>query len=272
MHLSLLPSSVRVQRRAIADDRGCSSRKAWVRAQELDVTLKLLPLLHKSVELSSRNLQRPTVELIKNPQGVWNFASIGPTQEQNVPASPTQQPSANKPSAEKPTTPPEPNQPNAGTNQKTQQFALDRLVIQDGQVAITDQQAKAPRTVYDHIDVTLKNFSPDQPFTLEAAAHLPGSGAQEVRLQGDGGPLVQGQPAATPFHGTLSLKQVGIADLSKFLNSPALVNTDGTISGETKIVNEGGKLTASGQTNIQNAKIHGIDLGYPIAAQYDVTD
>src|SRR5439155_464777 len=110
------------------------------------------------------------------------------------------------------------------------------------------------------------NFSPDQPFTVDAAAHLPGSGAQEVRLQGDGGPLVQGQPAATPFHGTLSLKQVGIADLSKFLNSPALVNTDGTISGETKIVNEGGKLTARGQTNIQNAKIHDIDLGYQIPA------
>jgi len=272
MHLSLLPPSFRVQSLAIADDPRLRSEKPFVQAQELDVTVKLLPLLHKSVEVSSLNLQRPTVELIKNPQGVWNFASIGPTQEQNAPASPTQQPSANKPSPEKQPTPPQSNQPNAGTNQKTQQFALDRLVIQDGQVAITDQQAKAPRTVYDHIDVTLKNFSPDQPFTLEAAAHLPGSGAQEVRLQGDGGPLVQGQPAATPFHGTLSLKQVGIADLSKFLNSPALVNTDGTISGETKIVNEGGKLTASGQTNIQNAKIHGIDLGYPIAAQYDVTD
>ena len=226
MHLGLLPPSFRVQSLAIADDPRLRSEKPFVQAQELDVTGKLLPLLHKSVEVSSLNLQRPTVELIKNPQGVWNFASIGPTQEQNAPASPTQQPSANKPSPEKQPTPPQSNQPNAGTNQKTQQFALDRLVIQDGQVAITDQQAKAPRTVYDHIDVTLKNFSPDQPFTLEAAAHLPGSGAQEVRLQGNGGPLVQGQPAATPFHGTLSLKQVGIADLSKFLNSPAQIQSN----------------------------------------------
>src|SRR5438477_754782 len=273
MHVSLLPPRFRVQSLAIADDPRLKSEKPFVQAQELDVAVKLLPLIHKSIEVSSLDLQRPTVELIKNPQGVWNFASIGQNEQQsstNAPATHEQQQPANKPPAGKQPsqTPSQPNQPNNGGNQ----FALDKLVIQDGQVAITDQQAKTPRTVYDHIDVTLKNFTPNQPFTVDAAAHLPGSGAQEVRLQGEGGPVVQGQPAATPFHGTLSLKQVGVADLSKFLNSPALVNTEGTLSGETKIVNEGGKLTASGQTNIQNAKIHGIDLGYPIAAQYDVTD
>ena len=260
MHLSLLPPSFRVRNLAIADDPRLKSEKPFVQAQELDVAVKLLPLLHKSVEVSSLSLQRPTVELIKNAQAIWNFASIGQAQEQNAPTTNEKQPSA------------PPSQPSTGENQKSQQLLLDRLVIQDGQVAITDQHAKAPRTVYDHIDVTLNNLTPNQPFTVEAAAHLPGSGAQQVRLQGDGGPVVQAQPAATPFRGTLSLKQVGIADLSKFLNSPALVNSDGTLSGETKIVNEGGKLTATGQTNIQNAKIHGIELGYPIAAQYDVTD
>jgi uncharacterized protein involved in outer membrane biogenesis len=272
MHVSLLPPRFRVQTLAIADDPRLKSEKPFVQAQELDVAVKLLPLIHKSVEVSSLNLQRPTVELIKNPQGVWNFASIGQNEQQssaNAPAHEQQQPANKPPAGKQPSqNPSQPNQPNTGGNQ----FALDKLVIEDGQVAITDQQAKTPRTVYDHIDVTLKNFTPNQPFTVDAAAHLPGSGAQEVRLQGEGGPVVQGQPAATPFHGTLNLKQVGIADLSKFLNSPALVNTDGTISGETRIVNEGGKLTASGQTNIQNAKIHGVDLGYPIAAQYDVTD
>ena len=69
MHLSLLPPSFRVQSLAIADDPRLRSEKPFVQAQELDVTVKLLPLLHKSVEVSSLNLQRPTVELIKNPQG-----------------------------------------------------------------------------------------------------------------------------------------------------------------------------------------------------------
>src|SRR5437660_6956976 len=132
--------------------------------------------------------------------------------------------------------------------------------------------AKKPRTMYDHIDVTWKNFAPDRPFTLDAAAHLPGQGAQEVRLQGEGGPIVQDNPATTPFHGTLNLKQVGIAGLAKFLNSPALVYTDGVLSGQTKISSQSGKLTAQGRMDVANARMHGVDLGYPIRADYDLTD
>src|SRR5207244_11394172 len=115
-HLSLLPPSFRVQSLAIADDPRLRSEKPFVQAQELDVTVKLLPLLHKSVEDSSLNLQRPTVELIKNPQGVSNFASIASTHEQNATATPTQQPSANKPSPEQQASPPQPNHTNAGPN------------------------------------------------------------------------------------------------------------------------------------------------------------
>src|SRR5437773_11642151 len=101
MHLSLLPPSFRVQSLAIADDPRLRSEKPFVQAQELDVTVKLLPLLHKSVEGSSLTLQRPTVELIKNPQGVWNFACVGPKQERDGPATPTQQPSSHQPLPEK---------------------------------------------------------------------------------------------------------------------------------------------------------------------------
>ena len=52
MHLGLLPPSFRVQSLAIADDPRLRSEKPFVQAQELDVTVKLLPLLHKSVEVS----------------------------------------------------------------------------------------------------------------------------------------------------------------------------------------------------------------------------
>jgi hypothetical protein len=65
---------------------------------------------------------------------------------------------------------------------------------------------------------------------------------------------------------------VGIADLAKFLNSPVLAGTDGVLTGETKIDDETGKLAAKGETNIQSAKIRGMELGYPISAQYDLSD
>lgn len=272
MHLSVFPPRFRVQDLAIADDPAFNNQKPFVQAQELDVSVKLLPLLHKAVEIDTLELQRPNVELIKNAQGVWNFAALGstPGNTPNTPSSkapenPPPQPSGNAKGNPSPSAP-------QGGEKSQEQFSLGKLAITDGQLALTDMQAHAPRTVYDHIDVTLKNFAPNQPFSLDAAAHLPGPGNQEVRLQGDGGPMVQEQPAMTPFHGTLNLKQVGVAGLAKFLNSPALVNTDGTLSGTTKIDSAAGKMAANGQMMIQNAKIHGIDLGYPIAADYDVAD
>src|SRR5262249_36649250 len=91
------------------------------------------------------------------------------------------------------------------------------------------------------------------------------------RLQGRGGPLVRGQPALTPFEGTLDFKQVAIADLAKFLNSAALQGTAGTLTGQTKISTNSGKLNAQGEADLQNGKVHGMELGYPIRAQYDLT-
>ena len=266
MHLSVLPPRFRVQNISISDDPRFRTQKPFVQAQELDVSVKLLPLLRKSIQIDSLDLKRPSVELIKNQKGVWNFASLGSHPE-------VAQPAPGQSASRTPSQAPPPSAEAAAESAPgEQQFALGELTISDGQVAVTDLQAKSPRTVYDHIDISLQNFAPNQPFSLDAAAHLPGSGNQQVRLKGNGGPIAQGEPATTPFHGTLQLKRVGIAGLAKFLNSPAFANTDGIVSGDTKIDSESGKMTANGQMNIQNPRVRGIDLGYPVNAQYDLTD
>ena len=191
MHLGLFPPKFRVQDLSIADDPGFAAQKPFVQAQELGVSVKLLPLLHKSVEIDSVSLQQPSVELIKNGQGVWNFASLGNN-----------------------------SQPSASSGSSTP-FSLGELAIKDGQVALTDLQKGGPRSVYDHIDVTLKDFAPNRPFSVDVAAHLPGPGTQEIQLQGQGGPIAQNQPAATPFQGTLTLKQVTLAGFRQFVDADA---------------------------------------------------
>lgn len=267
MHLGIFPLRFEVQNVSIADDPRFNAQKPFVQAKQLDVSVKLLPLLHKDIEIDTLTLQRPSVDLIKNKQGVWNFASIGQPQGAQQPAptsgKPPKQPA--KPSPE--TAPGGSTQPSS-----SQQLSLGKLQIQDGQVALTDLQTSPQPAVYDHIDVTLENFAPGEPFTINAAAHLPGPGTQEVRLQGKGGPIVQSDPTSTPFKGTLNLKQVNIAGLSKFLNNPALTGTDGTITGQTDINSESGTISAKGTTNITNVKMKGNDLGFPISADYDVSD
>ncbi|MBV8892154.1 MAG: AsmA family protein [Acidobacteria bacterium] len=264
MHLGIFPPRFQVHNVSIADDPSFQVQKPFVDAERLDVSVKLLPLLHKEVEVDSLTLQRPSVNLIKNRQGVWNFASLGhPAGEgpSTGAKSPEKQPGK------------EPQKPTPSTEpSSSQQFSVGKLVIADGQLALTDLQSSPQPAVYDHIDVTLENFAPGEPFTIDAAAHLPGAGSQQVRLQGKGGPIVESDPANTPFQGTLNLKQVGIAGLAKFLNSPALTGTDGTITGQTEINSQGGTISAKGSTSVQNVKLKGNELGYPILADYQVSD
>jgi hypothetical protein len=149
---------------------------------------------------------------------------------------------------------------------------LGELRIEDGRVSLLDQTKGATPTIYDHIDVSLKNFSPNRPFSIDATARMAGSGSKGVNLTGEGGPIVEGDLAKTPFHGTVNLKEVGAADLSKFLNNPALEGTDGVMTGSTKITSDAGRVTAQGVTNVQNAKVRGMELGSQISAHYDATD
>ncbi len=260
MSLGIFPLRFKVANLSIADDPKFSN-EPFIQTQLLSVSVKLLPLLSKSVEVDSLSLERPNVNLIRNGQGVWNFASLGQTS-----ASAAAPPA--KTSAPPAKTAPAP----ASSSSSEQGFSLGELAINDGQVAITDLQDKRPKTVYDHIDIKLTDFAPTTPFNVEASVHLPGAGNQEVGLKGKGGPLSHEHPATTPFKGSLDLKNVEIAGLQKFLQSPALVKTDGIISGHTDIANQSGKMSANGQMTVDKPKLHGIDVGYPINADYNVSE
>jgi AsmA protein len=241
MHLGLFPPRFQVQNLSIADDPKFNDAKPFVEAQELEVSVKLLPLLHRSVEISSVKLQGPRVELIKDAQGAWNFSTIGAPQK-------------------------------SAPSQNKQQFSLGELAVQDGQVAITDQQGHKPRMMYDHINLTLTDFAPEIPFSVDASVHFPGQGAEEIRLQGKGGPVQQADPAATPFHGSLDLKGVDIPGFQKFLQTAALANTEGVLSGHTNIASESGRLSAEGQMTVDKLQLRGVEVGYPITADYEVND
>src|ERR1700739_2348901 len=106
MHLSLLPPSFKVENPAIGDDPRFSADTPFVKAQELDVSVKLLPILHKQVEVNSLSLRRPNVNLIKNASGVWNFASIGHPEGQDQSARSSETPSKQPASATPPKTSP----------------------------------------------------------------------------------------------------------------------------------------------------------------------
>ncbi len=257
MMLGVFPIRVEVSNVVIGDDPSFRSNVPFAQVGELDVSVKLFPLIAGNVEVDSLEMKQAKIELIRNAQGVWNFSTAG-----NAPApAPSGKP---VPPAQPPAKQP------AASEQK--QFTLGELKITDGQIAITDYQKHQARAVYDHIDVSLKDYAPGSPFSIDATAHLPGSGSQTFRLTGDGGPVNDADFLSTPFKGTVKLEQVSLSAAQKFLNAAALEGTDAVISGSTKLTNSNGKMTADGSLKLENAVIHGVQAGYPISADFDVTD
>lgn len=256
MSLSLFPPSFEVDNAIIGEDKSFNTGREFATAEQLAISIKLLPLLSKEVEVNSLELRRPHIELVRNAQGEWNFATLGQPGKPSGKTAPQTQPGQPAPSSTKP----------AG------QFELSNLQITDGRVAITDQQKHQSRAVYDHIDLSVSDFAPDQEFSIKAAAHLPGQGKQEILLDGKGGPIKQADLLNTNFNGNLRMEQVSVGAVQKFLNSESLNGIDALISGNTKVQNSSGKINSRGDLRLENAQIHKVNVGYPIAVNYEVSD
>ncbi len=261
MSLGVFPLRVEVKDVTIGDDPSFRSSVPFAQVSELDVSIALLPLLSKNIQVDSLELKQARIEIIRNAQGIWNFstAGSGPAAAPAQPAAPSQQPPAKQ-------APAQAAPPTSGG------FSLAALKVTDSEIAITDYVKHQPRAVYDHIDVTLKDYSPGKPFSVDIAAHLPGSGSQLLQLSGDGGPVNNADFASTPFKGKVKLKEVSLSGLQKFLNASALQGTDAVISGSADLANASGKMAASGSLKLENAVIHGVQIGYPISADFDLAD
>ncbi len=236
MSLSFVPLAFRVDDAVIADDPDFGGGMPFAQVHTLFVRPGLLPLLRHEVRIDSLQLDHPKLELIHNQKGIWNFASLGTHKDGN-----------------------------------SGKFALDELKIFDGQVALTDLQLRQPRAVYDHIDLVLRDFAPEKSFSFEARAHLPGAGQEALVLKGDAGPIQREALAATAFQGNLELNGVSLAGLQRFAHTDALADSEALLTGTAEFKNSGGVLTSSGKLDARNARIHGVDMNYPISADYGIT-
>ena len=257
--LSLLPPSLKVKDVAIGEDPAFGTG-AFAKAQELDVRVSLLPLLRKDVQVQSLRLINPDIQLIKDANGNWNYATLG----QLAPSSQAGQkvPQPPKPSASTP----ESGQPKSSSPQ----LSLAHLVIENGRIRLVDQKARTQNT-YDNIDLTLKNFAPGKAFDVEAAVHIAGKGDQQIQVKGTAGPLTTGS-AVIPFNGTVDLKQISLGDLQKVANVTALEGYNGVASGSLKARTDKGVLSSEGSLKIEDPQIKTTKLGYPITLDYKLSD
>src|SRR5271165_543230 len=103
MQLGVFPLRVDVKNVVIGDDPSYQSKVPFAQVSELDVSIALLPLLAKNIQVDSLELKQAKIEIIRNAQGIWNFSTAGSSAAAPPPqqAPPAQQaaPSQAQPSA-----------------------------------------------------------------------------------------------------------------------------------------------------------------------------
>jgi uncharacterized protein involved in outer membrane biogenesis len=130
LEMRFFPFSIRVEGLTIGEPPQFPSPQPFATAKDVRVHAGLISLIRGNPDIKELDLDQPQIELIRNPAGVWNFSIIGGA--------------------------------NQNRNQSSE-FNLDELKINNGQLAVTDELTKEPRSVYDHIDARLDGLGPGRP-------------------------------------------------------------------------------------------------------------
>ena len=240
--LKLFPLSIKVEGLSIGESPSFPTGRPFATASDVFVSASLFSLIRGNPEVNEITLDKPQIEVVKNAAGAWNFSSLG-------------------------------NQSASSSSGGSSQFSLSELKLTDGQVGYTDESTKEPRAVYDHIDLTLKDFAPNKQFGIDLGVHFPGSGKQTLSFNGKAGPLGSGANAGTPpVNGHLTLDQVSLDGFNRFAAGTIPPQTDTVASGEADIKTEASTLSCKGNLKLDDTTIHGAKIDYPISAVYDLSD
>lgn len=226
---------------SIADDPAFSSTP-FIGAKSFYIGVEVMPLVfHHDVRITKLTIESPTIQLIQNEKGVWNFSSIGGASSGSKSGQPTAIPN----------------------------FSVGELAIKDGSATVSSIPATGKPFVYSKVNLQLKQFSFANSFPFDLTANLPGDGS--LKLNGTAGPLSRTNAADTPFRATLEVKHLdpvaaGLVDRSKGITMVADINASVESNGTT--ATSSGKISAA---KLQLART-GSPAAKPVNIDYNVTD
>ena len=179
-------------------------------------------MLRKQIRVDSFLLSEPAIELVRDAAGKWNYADLGG---------------------------------GSGSGSGGGGVALAQLRIEDGRIAVRDLSKSGSRSVYDHIDVTVKDFSPGKAFEATATVRMPAPGKGSLTLEAKGGPL--NVPGA-PFSGHLAIHEASLGSLAQFLGSTGgHAEIHGTLAGTAEFESVNSLFKVKGTLDVKDADFAG---------------
>jgi len=189
---------VRLKQFTLSDDPAFSS-EPFVRAADLQVNMKLLPLLFKR-ELEIRNmvLHRPVINVLRDNSGQFNFATIGGEKEK-------------KDKAEKE------KKERTGERGAPPSLAVSLVDVDDGEIHYKDA-AEGVDFHATQLDFKVKDINFERPIDVDLKAAVLGAAKQNFRLKGRIGPLgPKADFSDLPVDGDVELDTIALENLEKTL-------------------------------------------------------
>jgi uncharacterized protein involved in outer membrane biogenesis len=180
---------LRVKKFAIADDPRFSTGN-FVRARDAQVHLKVLPLFRREFEVKNVLLHDPVITIVRNPAGVFNFASLGKGEEKEKP---------------------EKKQRKGEKADESGDLRIALADISNGELIYRDQKERV-RLNLKQIDLTVKDGGLEKPVSVRLEAAVFGD-KQNLKVGAKIGPI-QGQDwRHVPVDGEISFDPLDLTQL-----------------------------------------------------------
>ena len=232
---SIMAGSLDAEDISIADDPRYSS-VPFLQAKKLNLGVEIFPIVfHHQVHITKLNIDTPSIQLIENASGKWNFSSIGGASTQ----------------------------PGASQSSSVPDFTVEELKISDGSATVSSIPVTNKPFQYTDVNLTVKKFSFLKSFPFDLSAKLPGEGT--LKLTGDAGPISQKNTTQTPFQATLQLRNFdpvasGVIDKSKGITMQDDV--------DAQMKSDGGNVSSTGK--IKASRLQLVPRGSPAREPVDI--
>jgi AsmA protein len=232
LSLSILGGSLGMDNLSIADDPKFSSGP-FLTAKEVKVGVELMPLIFsKQLNVKEILVVNPQVTMLKDPNGTWNFSSIGGGKS----SAPAPAQAQGKPEG----------QTSGGAN-SAQAVSIQKLSLENGQITLGNTNSKR-RSVYTDVHLTATDVAMNKNFPVTFSMNLPGGGT--MKIDGKMGPVDATNAAFTPQNVKLTVNNLNLASTG-FLD-PSL-GLAGLVDMNADLVSQGGKMNTKGQLTLSKA-------------------
>jgi AsmA protein len=246
LSFSIISGSLAADNVSIAENPAFGS-KPFLQAASLHIGVEVLPLiLHHQLLVTSFVADSPTIQLVRNAQGAWNFSDIGRNAGSRTPG--------------------------AKTESALPNFSVGKLEVVNGTATVSNQPPAGAPFVYSKLNLTVDQFSFAKAFPFTLSAALPGDGVLNVK--GTAGPVSVKDASDTPLNATIDLKHfdpVAAGAIEASQGIAMLADIDAQVSSNGEILNSKGTVLATGLKLAANGvpAPSPVDIAYTIQQNLD---